>query len=1004
MAKNPHLVVTVHGIRTYGQWQSRLKNLLEQAEPGITVRNAKYGYFSILAFIFPFTRWLVTRRFRRELLNVIQSQSWSRIDLVGHSFGTHLLAWALHGVAREKRPRIHTIILAGSVLKSTFPWDQFLGDSVKRLVNECGTRDGILLLNQIGVLNTGMAGRIGFHGMTGDTFQNRYYQFGHSDYFLKGGKLDDDFMRQFWLPLLTTQGPILEVDNREYPKGVQGVLSGIQLWALNNAEPIKLVIYLTPPVLAFLYVLGLYNTAEKQRQLALARQLAAQSELLRTQEPRLLERSTLLAIEAIRRLHSVETDRALRADLEILPRQKAFLKLSAPTTMITLSHGQNLLATAGTDKIVHILKFPSGHEVVAIEHPAQVSTLRFSPDDHLLATGTDTGGVKLWELPSGKKRWSLDLKGRIDVLEFSPKSPDLLIAGPDVGAAVWNLGPNPVQKLTISRQVVAATYRGDGRFVATADLKDQNIRIWDVQKGTMSLELPQTDVPTHLAFSSDGRYLAVACGLLNEKKSNAVWLWDVQDVRLVARIPQEAQIRALSFSPNGTMFVTVGVDGFARIWHTATGEAVRSVTHGAPYGIKSIAWSASSKQLATAGTDGTARVWDVASGNEIALMPHGDIVNAVTFEDHPDYVVTASGGGLFPAWLDHSVRIWQMPLSTEHTRLLHQKGVNAVAFSPNGRMIATGSDDGLVRLFSVPTGNELATFEHGSAVNAVAFDPHGKWLASASDRRIFPTRHENLVWLWDVSSRKELLRIPHADIVRSVAVSPDGHYLATGGGGGIGPKTKDTSIHLWTLPDGQPTASIAASTNVESIAFSPDGKLAASVERRGILIIWRPDSGAVVARLDLGIQAQQVVFDQSGRRLAIAALDSARIYDVRTLRELQRIPHDNFVNTVAFATDAHNIATGDSGKSAHIWDLNTNREIARFRHDAGVSEVTFSPDGRLLVTAGFDKIVHLWLWRAKDLIAEACSRVTRDLTELEWHQYLPEDPQRTSCGAQSSGE
>jgi hypothetical protein len=125
VAKNPHLVVTVHGIRTYGQWQSRLKSLLEQTEPGITVRNAKYGYFSILAFIFPFTRWLVTRRFRRELLNVIQSQSWSRIDLVGHSFGTHLLAWALHGVAREKRPRIHTIILAGSVLKSTFPWDLF---------------------------------------------------------------------------------------------------------------------------------------------------------------------------------------------------------------------------------------------------------------------------------------------------------------------------------------------------------------------------------------------------------------------------------------------------------------------------------------------------------------------------------------------------------------------------------------------------------------------------------------------------------------------------------------------------------------------------------------------------------------------------------------------------------------------------------------------------------------------------------------------------------------
>src|SRR5258706_11327730 len=122
------------------------------------------------------------------------------------------------------------------------------------------------------------------------------------------GNLDDNFMRQFWVPLLTTDGPIPEVDNREYPKGLRGALAGIELWALNNAEPIKLAIYLTPPVLAYLYVLGLYHNAERQRQLALARQLAAQAELLHAQEPRLLERSTLLAIEAIRRLHSLETD------------------------------------------------------------------------------------------------------------------------------------------------------------------------------------------------------------------------------------------------------------------------------------------------------------------------------------------------------------------------------------------------------------------------------------------------------------------------------------------------------------------------------------------------------------------------------------------------------------------------------------------------------------------------------------------------------------------------
>ena len=70
MAK--HIVFTIHGIRTYGQWQEQLEELVTKAEKPrkgeLKFVNYKIGYFSLIAFVLPPIRWLVVRMFRRTLL------------------------------------------------------------------------------------------------------------------------------------------------------------------------------------------------------------------------------------------------------------------------------------------------------------------------------------------------------------------------------------------------------------------------------------------------------------------------------------------------------------------------------------------------------------------------------------------------------------------------------------------------------------------------------------------------------------------------------------------------------------------------------------------------------------------------------------------------------------------------------------------------------------------------------------------------------------------------
>ncbi len=117
-----HLIVTVHGIRTFGEWQDRLEYLIKKQEPEAQIFHYRYGYFSVIAFLIPFLRWLVTERFRKAFLPQV-SGPWDRIDIVAHSFGTHIAAWSLLRSKPSERLQVNTLI--SLVLRRYDPFEVF---------------------------------------------------------------------------------------------------------------------------------------------------------------------------------------------------------------------------------------------------------------------------------------------------------------------------------------------------------------------------------------------------------------------------------------------------------------------------------------------------------------------------------------------------------------------------------------------------------------------------------------------------------------------------------------------------------------------------------------------------------------------------------------------------------------------------------------------------------------------------------------------------------------
>ncbi len=65
------LTITVPGIRTFGQWQERVRRLVKHADRSVQPENYHYRYFSVIAFALPFLRWRATRPFRKQLLRAI---------------------------------------------------------------------------------------------------------------------------------------------------------------------------------------------------------------------------------------------------------------------------------------------------------------------------------------------------------------------------------------------------------------------------------------------------------------------------------------------------------------------------------------------------------------------------------------------------------------------------------------------------------------------------------------------------------------------------------------------------------------------------------------------------------------------------------------------------------------------------------------------------------------------------------------------------------------------
>ena len=372
----------------------------------------------------------------------------------------------------------------------------------------------------------------------------------------------------------------------------------------------------------------------------------------------LLQRSVLLAVEAMQRAPSPEAEHALRDGLTWLTRPVVFLRHTAYVNAMAVSPDGTLLATASYDKTARLWEFASGREVARLAHQGPVTAVAFSPHGPYLATASEDATARLWEMPGGREVVHLAHTGEVRQVTFSPQGAYIATTSADRTARVWEVpSGREVARLAHTALVRAAVFSPDGAVLVTTNGNTRSqesniIRVWAVPSGRQSMQMLHTSDQGRwstgieaLAMSPDGKFLATASA------DQSARLWDMSTGREAVRLDHASTVEALAFSSDGRYLATGSRNSTIQVWEMSSGKTVQEMHHSD--GVVKVAFSPDGQYLASAGRSDIALVWAVHGGREMARVTHdGWLIDDIAFSPDGQYLVTQGR--------DHAVRIWRL--------------------------------------------------------------------------------------------------------------------------------------------------------------------------------------------------------------------------------------------------------------------------------------------------------------------------------------------------------
>jgi WD40 repeat protein/serine/threonine protein kinase len=701
---------------------------------------------------------------------------------------------------------------------------------------------------------------------------------------------------------------------------------------------------------------------------------------------------------------------------------------------IAFSHDSRWLASGGKDGTVRLWdlgdwKKPS---VVLTRHAAPVNQVALSRDGIRLASCSRDGQVKIWNRAEKRveRAWRAHELGGTNCVAFSPDSTALATGGADRRVKVWEVATGHLL-LSLrghTEAVISVAFNPKGKRLVSGSW-DRTVKVWDTAREREALFTLRghTGAVWAVAYSPGGtRIASVGSGILKQGEAK-VWkpdgdgavtvlpwaaaegwaevvvspdgrqlAWGTRDFTLrVQRLNSPAKpvelpghkdiVSALVFLPDDRL-VSAGYDRTVKVWDVAKRRLLRTLPD-QPATVRVMALHPDGRRLVLGRKDGALLLWNPDAPAPPRPLGQHDGLTGLAFA--PDGRLATCG--------DETIVFWDVNRRAQTATLTggHRGRVLAVAFSPNGKQLASGGQDGTVRLWERAKKRPGQKFRgHKGAVLRLTFSPGGRRLVSASV--------DGTVKLWDARRGQLVFTLPPLDLgTTSVVFTPDGETLVTAGPGKF--------PRLWWAPPSPALTTLPTRPLIAAaVAYTARGRLLAAgitTNADAQLLEWNRQ-GKLVRSVTLDVRGvTAAAFSPDRRRLALASSPRQtagvlRVYDVATMQEIRHLSgHRQAVRSLAFSPDGKLLASlGDEGRvklwnvatgvlkrswpaqrsglafsrdgrrlawavaqGAVIWDLAADKKERTFLgHDGSLTSLAFSPDGLALATAGRDGVILIW--------------------------------------------